>query len=54
MLFLCTASHFSAGKSFPVAAIDTFFPFAGCVRRWLSYTVTIVWEFAKANSALVS
>ena len=53
-------SHFFAGSSFAVVLDRFFFDFMRqkkwllvALDRWLSYTVTIVWEFAWADSALV-
>ena len=53
-------SHFFAGQGFLVVDLDRLF---SCWRqkkwslitldRWSSYTVTIVWEFAWADSVLV-
>ena len=53
-------SHFFTGWSFAMVVLDSFFSFGRqkkwllvVIDRWSSYTITIVWEFAWADSAVV-
>ena len=54
-------SHFFAESNFVAVVLDSFFSFGRqkkwslvVLDRWSSYTVTIVWELAWADSALVA